>query len=151
MEVQEMRKALADVVDTVPRKNDDVIALYNEKFSHNDADEINSDDIPRETVEKTDLRIVPSDNEYTYIGAGDTPPHMINFMGMQKFTRGQVTTVTNPTVLAKIKNHTCFVKGQVDQEVLFENDEKAKKEAEHQREEDLKLQILVERQNRAAS
>jgi hypothetical protein len=149
MEVKEMREILKPMVETVPRKNEDVIKLYNEKFPNEISihSEVND---PTSFEAKQPLKLVPSDNEYTYIGAGDTPPHMIKFMGLQVFTRGQLTKVTNPIVLEKIKDNRCFVKGAVSQEVLYENDEKAAAEAKRQRESDQELQILVERENRKA-
>lgn len=85
---------------------------------------------------------------YTYVGFGDTPPHMIKFMGLQNFIRGQATTVTRIDVLEKIKNHKCFVKGEVDPDVLFGNDKVAAAKAQFRRDEDMKLQIVMDRKNR---
>lgn len=135
MDIKKMRDELKGIVDTVPRKNEDVVKLYNEKFSG---------DEKAENV----VSIIAKDNEYTYIGAGDEPPHMIDFMGLQKFIRGELTEVTNPLVLSKISGNKCFVKGAYDKEKLFANDKEAKKEADLQREEDTKTQIYFERQNR---
>lgn len=84
---------------------------------------------------------------YTYVGAGDTPPHMIKFLGIQNFIRGQATVVTHPEVLDKIKNHPCFVKGEADQDVMFASDEAAAKEAQDRRDEDVKIQIDMDRVN----
>lgn len=137
MEVKEMRVKLKDVMDIVPRSNEDVVKAYNEKFL---------DTVDPEVVETKEL----STNQWTYIGAGDSPPHLIKFMGIQVFMRGQPTTVTDPLVLEKIKNNHCFVKGEIDKEEMYANDELEKKRAEKRREEDLKLQIEVERQYRKA-
>lgn len=60
---------------------------------------------------------------YTYIGGGASSPRVIDFMGMQRFVRGEATEVTNPVVLAKLKNHPTFVEGEVDQETLHAMDE----------------------------
>lgn len=136
MEVKQMREQLKDVVDTVPRSNDAVAAMYKEK-------------VLGEAPEKP-LTIVPSENEYTYVGSGETPPHMIKFMGIQVFSRGQLTKVTNPEVLAKIKNNQSFVKGAVSQDDLYDADMKAKEKADLQREEDVKTQIHFDRQNSKA-
>ena len=78
MEVKEMRSKLKDVVDVVPQKNVDVIKLYNEKFDANE--------VAEEVVQLVKL---VKDNVYTYVGAGDEPPGMIKFMGIQVFMRGQ--------------------------------------------------------------
>jgi len=135
MDIKKMREELESVVDTVPRKNDDVVKLYNEKFS---------DDEKAENV----VSIIEKDNQYTYIGAGDTPPHMICFMGIQNFVRGELTTVTDHDVLAKIAGNQCFVKGVYDMDEAFEADKEAKKKVELQQEEDVKTQIYMDRENR---
>lgn len=149
MDVKKMREELATVVDTVPRKNEDVIAMYNEKFKTIDShDEIsNAADVSLGNVIAMQK---PSDNTYTYVGAGEEPPHQIKFMDIQVFTRGQATEVTNPAVLAKIKTNRSFVKGSVDADTMYEADQKAKKEADLQREEDVKVQIEAEREQRKA-
>lgn len=69
----------------------------------------------------------PKAREFTYIGAGEGSPYVINFMGKQRFTRGKLTEVTDPEVLAKLDNgiHT-FVEGQADAETLHQIDEEAK-------------------------
>lgn len=73
---------------------------------------------------------------YTYVGGGEDSPRIIEFMGLQKFIRGQATEVTDPTVLAKLATHACFVEGEVDPESIHEYDETAKKEADEQRKKD---------------
>lgn len=135
MNTGEMREYLKDKVKTVPRSNKDVEALYNEMNG------IVTEIVQPETV-------AAEDNIYTYIGYGDTPPHMIKFMDIQVFTRGQPTPVTDPRVLAKIGLNRSFVKGEADMDEVFKQDELAAKRAQKQREEDQKLQIMVERQNR---
>lgn len=142
MDTKEMREKLADVVDTVPRSNEDMQALYAEKFGDV---VVESDDT---VVESKPLSIVKKDNIYTYIGAGETPPNIIKFMGIQVFSRGQATEVTDKRILAKIAGNASFVKGEVEAETLYDNDEKAKAKADAQREEDVKIQIEVERQNK---
>jgi hypothetical protein len=130
MEIKAMREALRPIVDVVPRSNADVITLYEEKF-------------PEEKfpVERP---------TYTYIGSGDEPPQITNFMGLQVFLRGQETEVTNPVVLEKIKHHPCFVAGPVDPAKLIENDQLAKKIAQGQRTRDSQIQ-LTHRKNHGDS
>lgn len=133
MEIKEMREKLRDVVETVPRSNDAVVALYNEKF-------------PEDAQEVTEIvKPVKSDNIYTYIGAGHEPPSVIKFMGIQSFIRGKATPVTNPTVLAKIKNHPCFVNGEVEADELVERDSKEDKRVEEQRQKDMQTQQIARR------
>jgi hypothetical protein len=159
MKTADMRQALRDKGIPVRRSNEDVQADYNEMKKKETEEQQGIEKLTEgqvkllsEAKKELDAEIPPirlaSTNEWTYIGAGDEPPHMINFMGMQKFVRGQATSVSNPLVIEKIKSHRCFVKGSVDPEVLFTNDEKAKKEVELKREEDVKIQIMAERANR---
>jgi hypothetical protein len=149
MDTKKMRESLRAKGIKPKQKNEEMIAQYNEEFPNEISihSEVND---PTSFEAKQPLKLVPSDNEYTYVGAGDTPPHMIKFMGIQVFTRGQLTKVTNPRVLAKIDGNPSFVKGAVTQEFLYENDEKAAAEAKRQRESDQELQILIERENRKA-
>jgi len=129
MEPKAMREALKAANITCPVSNKDVIEAYNKAFN-------------KEVV------TLASSNIYTYIGQGDEPPHMINFMGRQQFIRGTPTEVTDMGVINKIRTNPCFVAGKVDQSELFARDEAAKKQVEKQRMEDLKLQIEMERVNR---
>lgn len=133
MEVKDMREKLRDVVETVPRSNEAVVALYNEKFP---------DDV-QETQQI--VKPVKSENIYTYIGAGHEPPSVIKFMGIQSFIRGKATVVTNPTVLEKIKNHPCFVKGEVEADELVERDSEADRRVEEQRQKDIQTQLIAHR------
>ena len=82
--------------------------------------------------------VVKGDNVYTYVGAGDAPPHVINFMGKQEFVRGEAVEVTDPVLLAKIVNNASFVKGSVDPKTLYKADAEAAKKAEEQRKADAK-------------
>lgn len=75
----------------------------------------------------------PAGPIYTYVGAGEDSPRVINFMGKQKFVRGQATEVTDPEVLGKIANCPTFISGEVDPETLHEYDEKARGDADAQR------------------
>jgi len=131
MDFKEMREKLREVVETVPRSNDDMVALYKEKFPED------------QTEVQPTVKAIKSENVYTYIGAGHEPPSVIKFMGLQAFSRGKSVTVTNPVVLEKIKNHPCFIKGEVEPEVLIERDEEAKKQVEERRKEDEKIQLLA--------
>lgn len=73
---------------------------------------------------------------FTYVGGGEDSPRVINFMGMQKFVRGQATEVVDPVVLAKIAKNPTFIEGEVEQEELHTYDEEARKEADEQRRKD---------------
>jgi len=120
MESVDMRAALKEAGKDVPRSNEDVEKAYLEM-----------------TVED---RPKPEGELVTYIGSGDEPPHMIDFMGRQKFVRGQSILVTDPVVLAKIPTHKCFVFGEVNQDELFKQDDLAKKRAAKQRQLDAEKQ-----------
>ena len=85
---------------------------------------------------------------YTYIGSGEDSPQLIDFMGLQRFVRGQATEVTNKTVLSKIVGNACFVSGEVNTDILFDIDEAARKIADGKRNEDISTQIEFERQNK---
>lgn len=89
----------------------------------------------------------PDVETYTYVGAGAEPPEVINFMGMQRFVRGEETEVTIPQVLAKIKNNQCFVKGKADPVKMFEDKQAAQAEVERKRQRDNQLQNAEARRN----
>lgn len=93
-----------------------------------------------ETVsDPTKTEVSGSGKIFTYVGAGDTPPHRIEFMGLQRFVRGQPTEVINPVVLRGIIGNPSFVEGEVDQDTLFNADEVESKKAEEQRKADKRL------------
>lgn len=138
MDAKEMRTALQEAGRDVPRSNDDVEAAYARMIDS--APEPEQDDAEGEAVP-------PKENIFTYIGAGETPPHMINFMGLQRFVRGQAVEVTNPIVLRKVETHRCFVAGEIDSDEMFEQDDLAKKRADKQRMDDAELQAEAESQN----
>lgn len=142
MEVKEMRAILKELDIKVPQKNSAVVELYNKEF---DANEVIEEEVKNDKA----LKSVVSDNEYTYIGQGDTPPQIIKFMGLQVFTRGVATPVTDPVVLEKVKTNSSFVKGEIDGELLYANDEAAKKKVQAIRDEDVKLDIYMQRKNRS--
>lgn len=147
MNTKEMRAKLREAGKRVPRSNEELIEVFNEAFGSDNT----QFGLPEKKPEETTAPVLKlaSNNVFTYIGAGDTPPHMIDFMGLQKFIRGQATPVDNPVVIQKILNHPCFVRGEVDKDVMFENDEAEKKKAEIQRDKDTALQIEIDRINRA--
>jgi hypothetical protein len=91
-----------------------------------------------DVVEVSEVAEKSKENFFTYVGGGEDSPRVINFMGLQKFVRGQFTEVTNPEVLAKIKNNQCFVNYEVDETSIYEADEDAKLEADRQRKIDQK-------------
>ena len=140
MNHKEMREAIRAAGQHVPRSNEDVKAAYKALTDSTDNKELPNNDGKVVTL--------VNKNIYTYVGAGDEPPHMINFMGLQKFVRGKEVEVTNPEILAKIDGNPSFIKGKADPEKMFENDEKAKKKADAQRFEDQKMQIAMDRQNK---
>ena len=74
---------------------------------------------------------------YTYIGGGENSPSVINFMGLQKFVRGELTEVTDPAVLAKLSGVTTFVKGKATQAQLHNIDTDAKVVSDAQRASDI--------------
>lgn len=86
---------------------------------------------------------------YTYVGKGEDSPQVINFIGKQKFVRGKATAVEDKEVLSKLgegeKTHPCFVEGEVDPEVLFDNDLAAKQAAEAARKRDAKIDSAAKR------
>lgn len=94
------------------------------------------------TVEQNDdLEIVETSkkNIVTYVGAGESSPPVINFMGMQKFMRGRATEVTDQFVLSKIKGNPSFVLGEVDFEKLEQMDMEAAEEVAHKRKIDARV------------
>lgn len=133
---KEKRARLKEAGLSVPRSNDDMLALYDETF---------------QPVKAEVVAISPKKEGevYTYIGAGHEPPQIINFMGMQAFRRGEPVLVTNPVVLEKIKTNHCFVKGEASAEQILENDKEADKRVQLIKEEMVKMQIEADRKNRA--
>lgn len=130
-----MRQKLKDKGLSVPRANKDAQRLYEKTFASEYIAEAPTDSPISPVVEKPELTL--HQNIWTYIGKGDEPPHMINFMGMQKFIRGAATEVSNPLVIAKLKTNPCFVEGEYDSDLMFENDVLEKKKADAQRARDL--------------
>lgn len=81
---------------------------------------------------------------FTYIGGGESSPHVINFMGKQKFVRGQLTEVTDPVVLAKLDGGvSTIIEGEVDAEILHKIDSDAKEAADAIRSSDAALNARV--------
>lgn len=130
MKTVEMRKFLREKNIHVPRNNADVVEAYNKAFG---------EDKKEQPIVK-----IASSNIYTYIGSGDEPPHMINFMGMQKFVRG-IPVEVSPEVAKKIKNNRSFVKGKYDMELAFENDQNEKEKADKRRELDRQIDLAAKR------
>jgi hypothetical protein len=130
MNTKDMRAALKDVVEVVPRNNEDVVSLFKEKF-------------PEVVVEAPVIEEV-EEEVWTYVGSGHEPPQVTNFMGRQVFMRGHPVKVTDPLVLMKIKNHRCFVKGTIKGEKLIEQDQKEKAIFEQKRIENERIQRNAE-------
>ena len=134
MNTKDMRAALKDVVEVVPRNNEDVVALFKEKFP----EVIIEDAVEKAVVEEVEEEV------WTYVGSGHEPPQVTNFMGRQVFMRGHPVKVTDPLVLMKIKNHGCFVKGTIKGEKLIEQDQKEKTIFEQKRLENERIQRNAE-------
>lgn len=148
MNTKEMRQALREAGHHVPRSNKETIEAYNKAFPAADKwseEEVKVTEARNVESSKTNVVKLASSNVFTYIGAGDTPPHMIDFMGRQKFIRGMATPVEDPVVVKAISNHKCFVKGEVDKDVMFKSDEIERKKAEEQLKKDRILQAEIER------
>lgn len=157
MNTKDMRAALKDVVEVVPRNNEDVVALFKEKFP----EVVIEDAVEKAVVEDQSTGIVilksmvadyhdrtiveeVEEEVWTYVGSGHEPPQVTNFMGRQVFMRGHPVKVTDPLVLMKIKNHGCFVKGTIKGEKLIEQDQKEKAIFEQKRIENERIQRNAE-------
>jgi len=66
---------------------------------------------------------------YTYIGGGDSPPQVTNFMGKQEFIIGEPVDVTNPELLKKLEGNPCFTMGKVEMRKIIKATEEAKVKA----------------------
>lgn len=97
-------------------------------------------EVEQEPTTAPDPALQPVGVEYTYVGGGEDSPRVIDFMGRQRFVRGQATLVTEKEVLAKVRNHPCFVEGDVSEEDLHDYDKSAKSKADLQRKQDMKTQ-----------
>jgi len=165
MDIKQMRKALRKAGVDEPGKNADVMPAYYEMLKKNEPVPDNetvegpvkeefsdpASNVIEDTIEvagSSPVIELVSTNLWTYVGSGDEPPYMINFMGMQKFVRGQATKV-RPEVVEKIKNHICFVKGSVDMDAMFKNDEKEKELVNKKREVDIQIQARIDRVNKS--
>ncbi len=145
MDIKEMREKLADVVVSVPRKNNDVVSLFNEKFP-DEAVDFASESTEPETVAEAPQKV--EDNVYTYVGKGHEPPQVIKFMGIQAFKRGEPTKVTDPRILAKIETHACFIKGDVNADQLIRQDAVEKELYDKKVNQDKITQMAATRNNR---
>ena len=93
----------------------------------------------QEAIEQ-DTKKVP-ENFFTYVGAGQSPPPVINFMGKEEFVRGEGKVVTNTEVLHKLRNHPCFINGVVSQKELYQRDKEASVIAEKNQQRDKKMNV----------
>lgn len=156
MEPKDMRVALKEAGQPVPVKNADVVEAYNAAVDMGLIDEPveTSAEETEETPEVPEPEVKTKEKKsagkvITYIGSGDTPPYMINFMGRQKFMRGKAVEVTDPVVLAKIKDNASFIEGELeDESVLFENDEEAAAHAKAMRDRDAEMQKEADKRNK---
>lgn len=85
---------------------------------------------------------------FTYVGGGDNSPHVINFMGKQKFVRGKATEVTDPEVITKLIGCSTFVEGEVDQETLHKIDMEGKEKYDTQRAADAEFNAKFSKKHR---
>lgn len=104
-----------------------------------DVVEVQSEDGETLVTSEEDVEEVP-ENVFTYVGAGESPPTVINFMGVQEFVRGEPVLVTNEELLKKIVNNPSFVRGTVDMRTLHEGDKQAAREAAEKRKRDALIQ-----------
>ena len=98
---------------------------------------------PTKTDEKK-----PKGKTFTYVGAGESSPRKINFMGKQEFVRGKAVEVTDENLIKKIEGNPTFVEGQADEETLARIDEEGEEEAETQRRQDAKTNALYTKQHK---
>jgi len=132
MKPKDMRVKLKEAGITCPVSNKDVIERYNANFGEKKTieDAPKFEGIQVEAVNLDTGDIIPtivelvSDNIYTYVGSGCTPPERTNFMGLQEFVRGEPIEVVDPFVRKKIENHPCFIKGTPSLTKMRENDER---------------------------
>lgn len=96
-------------------------------------------------IEAEEEEVEEEGEVYTYIGRGEESPTKINFMEQQQFIKGRATVVSNPTLLKKIKNNPCFVKGKVDAEDLQEMEDEAVKHADNNRKADKQMDAQFKR------
>jgi len=139
MNPKAMREALKEVVETIPRSNKDVEKLFAEKF-----DPANMGTV----VPESKIVNLPAKNVWTYIGGGHEPPQIVNFLERQVFRLGEPTDVTDPVILAKIATNGSFRLGNVSAEEILAMEAEAQKKVDLVREEDVKIQIMADRQNR---
>jgi len=140
-----MRQELREGGQHVPRSNSDLIEAY-KKFTTPTENGPETIDPPVEKPPVPTVKLVSS-NIYTYVGTGDAPPHKIKFMNIQWFTRG-LSVEVKPEILEKVRKNASFVKGKVDMETYYEQDEIEKKRAEEQRKVDRQIQAQADRLNR---
>lgn len=144
MDFKLLREKLRELDIPVPRKNKDVVELYNRYYP--------DDQVEYEEPEPTKNNVVTmekkEDDIYTYVGKGHEPPQVIKFMGLQVFKRGQPTKVTNPIILSKIKTHPCFVKGEVSGEMIIRQDEVENELYERKLQDNQIMQMKAMRNNR---
>lgn len=137
MNHKEMRKALKDAGHHVPRANVAVEAAYASAFN---TDKIEA--IPEKKPVNNKANI------YTYVGSGDTPPHIVNFLGRQSFVRGIPMEVTDEMILRKIVNHPCFVAGAADPEAMHKSDQEYARLAASIRQRDREMDQAEARRNK---
>jgi len=91
-----------------------------------------------------------TDPVYTYIGAGETSPQVINFMGLKVFRIGMPELVSFGSVVhKKIQGNPAFKEGEVSIVEITANETKEKKEVAEKKAADRKLNEEVKRKYRA--
>lgn len=107
-----------------------------EEVEDNEVEAVEEVQVIKKASSKT---VKPVGITYTYVGGGEASPHVINFMGKQRFVRGEPVEITDPILLQKLANHPCFVDGEIDPKQLHEYDAEEAEKAAEQRKKDEKL------------
>lgn len=98
---------------------------------------------PAEVFKKSDDKFVV----FTYVGAGESSPQIIKFMGEITFRRGQPVKIENSPknafLLRKLAGNQVFIQGEIEEDKLTEVDENAKKDADSKRQDDVRINRLA--------
>ena len=101
--------------------------------------------------EKNNNTLKVATRSFTYVGAGESSPAIIKFMGKISFVLGKEVeiedTPANAHLLSKISGNQVFKEGKVKEEEIVEISKKAKEKADKQRKKDLKSEQKVKKQS----
>ena len=134
-----MREKLSSVVDKVPKSTADMTMLFIKTFGQEAMIEMCDNQTATEVTADAAVETV------AYVGYGDEPPHMIDFLGVQRMVRGQKYPISeiNPSALEKMQGHRCFVFGDFDSDDMFDRAQVARDEATKQQGIDEELPSLA--------